>query len=84
MLEDVDVVPTAGDSCPKNEQAPANPYISIESASTEVFMPHIIFHEAAMEPTKLQQSVETDVLDNVVPNKSEFDDSHDQILRADY
>ncbi|KAM2161896.1 hypothetical protein ACFX1Q_039751 [Malus domestica] len=54
--------------------------ISTKSATTQVYIPHILFQEATMQPTKLQEHVETDGLDSVVQNKSGFDDSHDQIL----
>lgn len=74
MLEDAEVEElTACDSCPNDEQA---------SAPTKVCMPHILFHQAAIQPTKLHECVAIEALDRVVHNKSEFDDSRGRLLNT--
>ncbi|CAN6583723.1 unnamed protein product [Malus baccata var. baccata] len=81
MLEDAEEL-TACDSCPNDEQAPADFEIFIESAPTKVYMPHILFQKAAMQPTKLHERFAIDEFDRVFHNKSEFDDSHGQLLNT--
>ncbi|CAN6561105.1 unnamed protein product [Malus baccata var. baccata] len=79
MPEDSKIEGSPGDDSSLMEEI-TDPEISTKYAATQVYIPHILFQKVAMQPTKLQEHVETDELDNVVQNKSEFDDSHDQIL----
>ncbi|KAB2616010.1 receptor-like protein 12 [Pyrus ussuriensis x Pyrus communis] len=79
MPEDSKIEESPGNDSSLMEEI-TDPEISTKSAATDVYIPHILFQEAATKPTKLQEHFETDELDNVVQNKSEFDDSHGQIL----
>ncbi|RXH78900.1 hypothetical protein DVH24_006970 [Malus domestica] len=46
-------------SCPMEEKAHVDPEISTKPFIAQVYMPHIPHQEAAMQPTKLQESFET-------------------------
>ncbi|TQD95382.1 hypothetical protein C1H46_019020 [Malus baccata] len=59
MQEDARIEESSGnDSSPIEEVT--DPAISTEFAATQVYIPHILFQEAAMQPTKLRESFETD------------------------
>ncbi|RXI06703.1 hypothetical protein DVH24_025839 [Malus domestica] len=45
--------PPTGDSCQKGATAPDDLEISSKSIPTQVHTPHILFHDAAKQPTKL-------------------------------
>ncbi|KAM1234796.1 hypothetical protein ACFX2J_004340 [Malus domestica] len=65
---------------PKGGNNPDDLEISPKSVPTQVHTPHIPNQDAAKQPTKLQEFIETDLLDGDVQTKSESGKSCGQLL----
>ncbi|KAB2626315.1 hypothetical protein D8674_017975 [Pyrus ussuriensis x Pyrus communis] len=81
MQEDTRIEEPPGEDYSPMEEL-ANLEIPPESAPSYVYTPHIQYPEAAKQPTKLHEGIETDMFEGVIHTNSKSDPTHDQHLTS--